>query len=251
MALRLCRTALRVVATPRHVTRSTRLATSSLLRPRYNSTATSLKPEEPLLDDAPVIAGEPVVAKQSMAFAELEGKVTPETLRAITVAPFHLTNMTPVQEEVLSLLPNLARPPTSPTETRDLLVRAKTGTGKTLAFLVPAIEARAHDVAQQPEDQQRAYARETVGALIVSPTRELAMQIAAEALRLTTHHKSFQVSVFVGGNSKRDQMRSWMFNRRDIVVATPGRLRDLMATEPEVARGLKTAKMVSTHTIFL
>ena len=58
-------------------------------------------------------------------------------------------------------------------------------------------------------------------------TRELATQIANEALRLTSHHDGFEVELLVGGESRRGQLRSWK-GRKDLVVATPGRLRDLI-----------------------
>lgn len=209
------------------------------------------------------IKAEPVLP----LFTTLADKISPETLRAITVKPFQLTRMSPVQAEVLPLLPELAEPydPNPPPDgqqrpPRDLLVRAKTGTGKTLAFLVPAIEARIkairHHVQQALKDSglnndkhladraQKAFVRSSVGTLIISPTRELATQIANEALRLTHHHDDFEVRLFTGGTSKRMQMRDWMKGRRDIVVATPGRLRDLLTSEPEVVRGLSKTQTV-------
>ena len=138
----------------------------------------------------------------------------------------------------------------------DLLVKAKTGTGKTMAFLVPAIEKRikqleaqiqsrnerATSAGQHPvSDAERrvisqSFAKENVGTLIISPTRELATQIAVEATNLTSHHRGFGVQVLVGGESKGKQMRFWA-GRKDIVVATPGRLLDLMENE----RGFKEA----------
>ncbi|KAF7329892.1 hypothetical protein MKEN_00252900 [Mycena kentingensis (nom. inval.)] len=174
-------------------------------------------------------------------FSSLAGKVSPETLKAITVKPFQLVNMSPVQSKVLPLLPDLAKPyKEGSTELRDLLVRAKTGTGKTLGFLVPAIEARVlalKDTTKGPHFQHA-----SVGTLVVSPTRELATQIATEALKLTQHHKGFEVRLLTGGNSKRMQMREWMKGRKDIVVGTPGRLRDLLASEPSVQEALATTQ---------
>ncbi|KAF7968521.1 hypothetical protein HWV62_30171 [Athelia sp. TMB] len=174
--------------------------------------------------------------------------------------------MSPVQAEVLPLLPHIAEPYSAeppadgtPRPPRDLLVKARTGTGKTLAFLVPAVEARLKAIsafgraavrdAGLTADKtlqaraERVFAREHVGTLIISPTRELATQIANEALRLTHHHKGFEVRLFVGGASKRMQMRDWMKGRRDIVVATPGRLRDLLTSEPEIVRGLSKTQL--------
>ncbi|KAJ7676457.1 P-loop containing nucleoside triphosphate hydrolase protein [Mycena rosella] len=192
---------------------------------------------------APIPQAEP--ARAGTPFLSLKGKVTQATLDAITVKPFKLEKMTPVQSEVLSMLPQLAEPydAENPTNVRDLLVRAKTGTGKTLAFLVPAIEARIKSINEyvadkndtgSPELAKQRFARRTVGTLIISPTRELATQIANEALRLVHHHPQFEVRLFTGGTSKRIQLRDWMKGRKDIVVSTPGRLRDLLESEPDV-----------------
>ncbi|TDL24496.1 DEAD-domain-containing protein [Rickenella mellea] len=197
----------------------------------------------------------------SARFDSLKGEISHDTLKAITVRPFKLTHMTPVQEAVLPLLPGLAEPfrARSPDEeqapVRDLLVRAKTGTGKTLAFLVPAIEARLKAIEEHGKKAVRdaglvsdkvlearakkLFTRTHVGTLIISPTRELATQIANEALRLSEHHPGFEVRLFVGGASKRMQMRDWMRGRRDIVVTTPGRMRDLLTSEPEIVEGIK------------
>jgi len=173
--------------------------------------------------------------------------------------------MSPVQAAVLPLLPELARPhgkDESDGPPRDLLVKAKTGTGKTLAFLVPAIEARIKAIdkagvdalegnngrpdAGVVENAKRAYAKRTVGTVIISPTRELATQIAHEAVKLTHWHKDFEVNLFTGGSSKSAQLREFKRGRRDIVVATPGRIRDVLENEPDVAKVLRTANHVST-----
>jgi ATP-dependent RNA helicase MSS116 len=190
----------------------------------------------------------------------LEGSIADETLKALTKEPFRLTHMSPVQAEVLPLLPQIAEPFTSNDgPPRDILVRAKTGTGKTLAFLIPAVEARlkalqaygeqvALDAGMKNDPSlisraRRAYASENVGTLIISPTRELASQIAEEAMRLTRHHPGFNVLMFTGGASRRDQMREWTRGRKDIVVGTPGRLRDVL-DEPEVAKGFSKTQLV-------
>ncbi|KAJ6572175.1 P-loop containing nucleoside triphosphate hydrolase protein [Mycena capillaripes] len=183
--------------------------------------------------------------RKGPSFMTLEGKITKQTLDAITVKPFKLVNMSPVQAEVLPLLPALAEPfdEANPNNVRDLLVRAKTGTGKTLAFLVPAIEARFKSIQDYVAGNndtgnvglaKTRFARRTVGTLVISPTRELATQIANEALRLTHNHQDFEVRLLTGGSSKRIQMRDWMKGRKDIVVATPGRLRDMLESEPDV-----------------
>ncbi|KAG5642644.1 hypothetical protein DXG03_002383 [Asterophora parasitica] len=201
---------------------------------------------------------------ERLAFSALEGVISDNLLKAIVGKPMSLTSMSPVQAEVFPLLPELARPynPQEPSTgpPRDLLVKAKTGTGKTLGFLLPAIEARlksieAHaaqalrDAGQEPRKSlelraKAQFTRETVGTLVISPTRELATQIAKEAQRLSSHLDGFGVRLFVGGESKGMQMRQWMSSRRDLVVATPGRLRDMLESEPEVKSGISKTQVL-------
>ncbi|KAJ3879858.1 P-loop containing nucleoside triphosphate hydrolase protein [Lentinula edodes] len=209
---------------------------------------------------APVAAGTAKSdAPPTRPFETLKDIISPQTYQAIVGEPMRLKNMTTVQTEVLSHLPQISYPydPKTP-HVRDLLVRAKTGTGKTLAFLVPAIEAREKAIKQagtqalldaglMSDDAlerkvRRRYSRETVGVLILSPTRELATQIANEATKLLHHHRGMEVRLFTGGMNKRIQMRDWMKGSRDVVVATTGRLRDLMESEPEVLKSIQTAK---------
>jgi ATP-dependent RNA helicase MSS116, mitochondrial len=197
-------------------------------------------------------------------FMTMEGSISPLTLKALTQKPMQLTHMSPVQAKVFPLLPQLAEPYDPNTfdaeRPRDLLVKARTGTGKTLAFLLPAVEARLKAIEahgkQAVKDAgldsdknlemraRRAFAQQNLGTLIISPTRELATQIAVEAQRLTSHLDDFGVNLFVGGAGKGFQMRNWMNGRRDILVSTPGRLRDFLTSEPEVTSGLSKAQLV-------
>jgi len=98
------------------------------------------------------------------------------------------------------------------------------------------------DRSQQGQNLRR-LSRTHVGTLIISPTRELATQIANEALKVCTWHKEMQVRLFVGGMSRSLQLRDWRRGRKDIVVATPGRLRDLLS-EPDVADAMRKADML-------
>lgn len=193
----------------------------------------------------------------TLAFQTLKGNINSHLYDALTGEPFNFTHMSPVQEAVLEHLPDLAMPigtpPADSSKIRagsDLLVKAKTGTGKTIAFLVPAIEARLRDI----DDARRRYTdenpdapshviakhvadyrRRSTGVLILSPTRELATQIANEAIRLCSHLPNTEVRLFVGGSSKYEQLRQWSRGGRDIVVATPGRMYDLLQSKPELA----------------
>ncbi|KXN82962.1 DEAD-box ATP-dependent RNA helicase 26 [Leucoagaricus sp. SymC.cos] len=187
-------------------------------------------------------------------FDTLQGAIDGGILRSLTRGPFHLTTMSSVQAEVLPLLPELAEPYNpnqSPTSPRDLLVRAKTGTGKTLAFLIPAVQARLKalethvknvtaDSGLKPtrsllERTRREYARKHTGVVIISPTRELATQIGNEARKLVRHLEGTEVHLLVGGENKNRQLRGLRYGTHDIIVATPGRLRDILESAPEVA----------------
>lgn len=238
---------------------------------KYESTVTATAAPSVALQEnitnAPAPIGVPAgnLAFEPPTWQSIKQNLSYPTFRAITEKPYQFNTMTPVQAEVVNLLPELALPPDStsndvPTRPRDLLVKAKTGTGKTFAFLIPAIEARVNAIHARGKQAvrdaglvsdkhleaqaRRQFTREHVGTLIISPTRELATQIANTAIKLTHHHKDFEVRLFFGGASKRQQMRDFMKGRRDIVVATPGRLRDLLQSEPDVAKGFSQCKMV-------
>jgi ATP-dependent RNA helicase RhlE len=100
----------------------------------------------------------------------------------------------------------------------DILGLAQTGTGKTLAFGLPLI--------QQLLAQTGRPAARTARALVLAPTRELVNQIA-EALRPLTFNTQLQVVTVVGGMSINRQIGQ-LARGTDILVATPGRLIDLM-----------------------
>ena len=100
----------------------------------------------------------------------------------------------------------------------DVLGRARTGTGKTLAFLIPALEC----LLQNPNFTPG----KNVGVLIISPTRELAGQIGDQAQKLITFHKDLSCQVVYGGTSMGKDVNA--FNKRipTFLIATPGRLLD-------------------------
>lgn len=105
----------------------------------------------------------------------------------------------------------------------DVLAKAKTGTGKTLAFLVPVIEMLAGTPLPEREGQ--------ISALIISPTRELAQQIEVEAKHLCTFHTRTGLvrgTLVIVGGQKISRDLAALKGRRipDILVATPGRLND-------------------------
>lgn len=223
--------------------------------------------------DQPLEEGAKVANPITNEYSTLKSYMNHDTWKALTGNPFHFKEMSEVQQRVLSLLPELANPfndtPMPDNQGgRDLLVKAKTGTGKTIAFLTPAIERRlrasrqvlkgkytgpfAKMLAKEKPDLYEAtdldkqkrvsiwrdFHANTAGVLILSPTRELATQIATEAEKLTKHHKNFGVQLLVGGASRVNQLRQWSRTRPDIVVATPGRLLDLLNEEKIVRNSL-------------
>ncbi len=116
-------------------------------------------------------------------------------------------NPTPIQIKVIPVA----------LQGKDILATAQTGSGKTAAFALPII--------------QRIEARKTRGrsfprALIVSPTRELASQIGENIKKYAWYTRVRQVTVY-GGVSKIPQTRQ-LKKGKDIIVATPGRLHDLI-----------------------
>ena len=95
---------------------------------------------------------------------------------------------------------------------KDVIAKAPTGTGKTFAFGIPMIE---HIDAEN----------EAVQALILAPTRELAIQIGDELRGLLTYYNGIRVAVLYGGAGIGGQIKQ-LERRPQIVVATPGRLMD-------------------------
>jgi ATP-dependent RNA helicase RhlE len=114
------------------------------------------------------------------------------------------TNLTPIQ--VRAIPPAL--------EGRDVIGTAQTGTGKTLAFLIPLIESL-----------NREPSRHTV-ALVLLPTRELAMQVHEQYEQLRAP-KMPKAALVIGGVSEKSQIQSLRAGA-ELVIATPGRLQDLM-----------------------
>ncbi|XP_059051770.1 probable ATP-dependent RNA helicase DDX43 [Achroia grisella] len=102
----------------------------------------------------------------------------------------------------------------------DLIGIAQTGTGKTLAFLLPAL---IHIEGQTiPKDKRKGPT-----VLIMAPTRELAIQIDREVSKYT--YKAIRSVCLYGGGDRREQIKA-LSKGVDIVIATPGRLNDLVVT---------------------
>ncbi|MCF6358654.1 MAG: DEAD/DEAH box helicase [Draconibacterium sp.] len=112
---------------------------------------------------------------------------------------------TPIQEKVVPFLLE---------NKQDMVALAQTGTGKTAAFGLPII-------------QQIDTTKKSIQALILSPTRELAMQIGNDLKTYSKHVKNFRIAVVYGGSDIRAQI-SELERGAQIVVGTPGRMLDLI-----------------------
>jgi ATP-dependent helicase YprA (DUF1998 family) len=110
---------------------------------------------------------------------------------------------------------------------RDVLARARTGTGKTLGFALPIIERLLAD--KKANDGKRRRRGQKPSCIILSPTRELAQQVEreVEALALPSATMRVNSACVYGGVSYSKQERE-LRDGVDIVVGTPGRLIDLM-----------------------
>jgi ATP-dependent RNA helicase RhlE len=144
-------------------------------------------------------------------FSELP--LTSALQRKLAAADF--TQLTPIQERAI--------PPAL--EGRDVIGTAQTGTGKTLAFLIPLIETLNHEPAGRTT------------ALVLLPTRELALQVHEqyEQLRTKTMPKA---AIVIGGVSEKAQIQGLRAGT-GLVIATPGRLQDLMTRKFADLRHIK------------
>ncbi|KAI1638133.1 ATP-dependent RNA helicase mss116 [Biscogniauxia mediterranea] len=113
----------------------------------------------------------------------------------------------------------------------DLVAQAKTGTGKTLAFLIPLFQRVLQASPELVSPRERRSAKvDDIRAIILSPTRELAEQIGVEARKLA-QNTGIVVQTAVGGTRKRESLYQMQHQGCHILVATPGRLEDILSDE--------------------
>lgn len=136
-----------------------------------------------------------------MNFTELSSSVRPEIIRATQAMGY--TEMTEIQQKAIPLM--LAR--------HDMIAKAPTGTGKTVAFGIPILQKAAGFPAGAPK------------AVVLSPTRELAQQIAQDLTNLAQFLPEIRVVCVYGGAGLEKQQKQLKAGCQ-IVVATPGRLMD-------------------------
>ena len=126
-----------------------------------------------------------------------------------------ITQPTPVQEQSIKLIK----------DGKDVIAEAQTGTGKTLAFLLPMFDNMSADI-------------DTIQGLIVTPTRELALQITQEAKKIATC-KNLNILAAYGGKDIGAQLKKLKGNIH-LVIATPGRLLDHLSRGTVNLDNLKT-----------
>ncbi|KAF9602602.1 hypothetical protein IFM89_030208 [Coptis chinensis] len=156
-----------------------------------------------------------------------ESNISPLTIKALTSAGY--LQMTKVQEATLSVC----------LDGMDALVKAKTGTGKSAAFLLPAIEAAVK--ASSAKTNQRTP---PIVVLILCPTRELASQIAAEANVMLKYHDGIGVQTLIGGTRFKVDLKRLESDPCQIIVATPGRLLDHIENKSGFSVRLMHLKML-------
>ena len=135
----------------------------------------------------------------------------------------------PVQEEVIPYLLG---------NRNDVIALAQTGTGKTAAFGIPVLQR----IAETPHPQMGEIGRGLPRALVLAPTRELCLQIADDMRDFSKYLEGIHIEAVYGGASIEQQIRA-LRKGVQVIVATPGRLIDLMK------RGV--AKLDDIHNVVL
>ncbi|XP_029503356.1 ATP-dependent RNA helicase DDX55 [Oncorhynchus nerka] len=126
-----------------------------------------------------------------------------------TLNELGFTHMTPVQSACIPLF----------MRNKDVAAEAVTGSGKTLAFVIPIIE-----ILIKREDKLK---KMQVGALIVTPTRELALQISEVMDQFLQKFPQFRQILLIGGSNPIEDVEKFKEQGANILIATPGRLEDM------------------------
>jgi superfamily II DNA/RNA helicase len=149
----------------------------------------------------------------SLSFSSFQDESIPEVLRT-TLKNLKFVEPTPIQKSAIPLV----------LSGKDMIACAQTGTGKTLAFTLPIVMQILDKLMKNPKTDEQ--------ALVVVPTREIALQVA-EVFQDITRNANLRGAVLIGGMSFTAQSR-YLNAKPHIIIATPGRLCDHM----EQRRGL-------------
>ncbi|XP_067015394.2 ATP-dependent RNA helicase DDX55 [Anabrus simplex] len=133
-----------------------------------------------------------------------------------TIEELGFRNSTPVQAACIPLL----------LKNKDVAAEAVTGSGKTLAFLIPLLE-----LLLKREEPLKSH---EVGGIIISPTRELATQTSQVLAQFLKNIGSISQLLLVGGSSVASDVNRWNNNGGNILIATPGRLEDLLTRKYDI-----------------
>lgn len=146
------------------------------------------------------------------------------------IKSFNFPTMTPVQAYTI---PQLLKK-------KDVAAEAVTGSGKTLAFLIPILQ-----IMKQRESEEK-WSKHQVGAVVLSPTRELALQTKDVLDTLLIHVKNISQILFVGGNSVEEDVKKFRILGGNIIICTPGRLEDLLVRKYDLnlAKSLKSLEIL-------
>uniref|UniRef100_A0A8C9S798 ATP-dependent RNA helicase n=1 Tax=Scleropages formosus TaxID=113540 RepID=A0A8C9S798_SCLFO len=150
-------------------------------------------------------------------------KINDQILR--TLAELEFTHMTPVQAACIPLFVG----------NKDVAAEAVTGSGKTLAFVIPLLE-----ILLRREEKLK---KMQVGALIITPTRELALQISEVVERFIQSFPQFRQILLIGGSNPIEDVEKFRTFGANIVIGTPGRLEDMFRRK---ADGLDLASCVKS-----
>ncbi|XP_036027831.1 ATP-dependent RNA helicase DDX55 [Onychomys torridus] len=151
----------------------------------------------------------------------LQVPLNPRVLGALRELGF--PHMTPVQSATIPLF----------MKNKDVAAEAVTGSGKTLAFVIPIVE-----ILLRREEKLK---KGQVGAIIITPTRELALQIDEVLSHFTKHFPQFSQILWIGGRNPGEDVERFKQHGGNIIVATPGRLEDMFRRKAE---GLDLASCV-------
>jgi ATP-dependent RNA helicase RhlE len=131
--------------------------------------------------------------------------------------------------QFITLTPIQSRAIAPALEGKDVIGTAQTGTGKTLAFLIPIIEmlrAESHKTGSSKTESPKNASARQVTALVLLPTRELAMQVHEQYEQLRDKNMP-RAALVIGGVSEKTQIHS-LRSGCEFVIATPGRLQDFI-----------------------
>jgi len=171
-------------------------------------------------DEAELAVLSTAVENFDLKTATLFGQLPLTRQSAATLDKSHFKTLTDIQRKAIPLA----------LKGKDVLGAAKTGSGKTLAFLIPVLENLY---------RKQWNHLDGVGALIISPTRELATQIF-EVLRKVGREHTFSAGLVIGGKKLRDEQEA--LHRMNIVVCTPGRM--LQHMDQTVGLNLENLQML-------